>query len=258
MSLEEKTEESGHRNLLAEVEAAASHHHLVGCSYRMPSDCKRMGEAPKVQLEGSDPRRRYQVTLMGGARVGKSTIVSQFLYDKILTNYKPTVEELHRGEYEIEGETLILDLLDTSGSHQFPAMRELAIRQSDAFLLVYAIDNISSWDVLASLREEIVRLRGAEVPIVVVGNKSDLEVRRLVSRATSQARVELDWGHGYTETCALQPDSVLALFKKVLHQGQIRYRLSPAVERRRKSLPTYTQKQKQEKFFFKRHSCNVS
>ena len=66
------------------------------------------------------------------------------------------------------------------------------------------------------------RLRGAQVPIVVVGNKSDLEVRRLVSRATSQARVELDWGHGYTETCALQPDSVLALFKKVLHQGQVR------------------------------------
>lgn len=49
----------------------------------MPSDCRRMGEAPKVQLEGSDPRRRYQVTLMGGARVGKSTIVSQFLYDKV-------------------------------------------------------------------------------------------------------------------------------------------------------------------------------
>ncbi|XP_050723666.1 ras-related protein Rap-2b-like [Eriocheir sinensis] len=225
---------------------------------QMPSDCRRMGEAPKVQVEGSDPRRRYQVTLMGGARVGKSTIVSQFLYDKIITNYKPTVEEFHRGEYEIEGETLILDLLDTSGSHQFPAMRALAIRQSNAFLLVYAIDNAGSWDLITTLRDEIMKIRGSEVPIVVVGNKSDLEARRVVSRATTQARVELDWNNGYMETCALQPDSVLALFKKVLHQGQIRYRLSPAVERRRKSLPTYTQKQKQDKFFFKRHSCNVS
>lgn len=50
---------------------------------QMPSDCRRMGETPKVQLEGGDPRRRYQVTLMGGARVGKSTIVSHFLYDKV-------------------------------------------------------------------------------------------------------------------------------------------------------------------------------
>ncbi|KAK3883067.1 hypothetical protein Pcinc_012598 [Petrolisthes cinctipes] len=177
---------------------------------------------------------------------------------KIITNYKPTVEELHRGEYEIEGETLILDLLDTSGTHQFPAMRELAIRQSDVILLVWSIDNAASWELLALLREEIVRIRGPQVPVVVVGNKSDLECRRVVSKSLAQARVELDWCHGYTETCALQSDSVLALFKKVLHQGQIRYKLSPAVERRRKSLPTYTQKQKQDKFFFKRHSCNVS
>lgn len=65
------------------------------------------------------------------------------------------MEELHRGEYEIEGETLTLDLLDTSGAHQFPAMRELAIRQSDAFILVFAIDDPSSWETLASLREEV-------------------------------------------------------------------------------------------------------
>ncbi|XP_047486817.1 ras-related protein Rap-2b-like [Penaeus chinensis] len=224
----------------------------------MPSDCRKMCDAPKLQLEGGVPRRRYQVTLMGHARVGKSTIVSQFLYDKIITNYKPTVEELHRGEYEIEGETLTLDLLDTSGAHQFPAMRELAIRQSDAFILVFAIDDPSSWDTLTSLREEIVRLRGPTVPLVVVGNKLDLEGRRCVARAAAEARASLDWNAAYTETCALQPDDVLCLFKTVLHQGQVRYKLSPAVERRRKSLPTYTQKQKQEKFFFKRHSCNVS
>ncbi|KAK8722819.1 hypothetical protein OTU49_012063 [Cherax quadricarinatus] len=224
----------------------------------MPSDCKRMGEAPKVQLEGGEPKRRYQVTLLGDARVGKSTIISQFLYDKILTSYTPTIEELHRGEYENEGEMLILDLLDTSGSHQFPAMRELAIRHSDAFLLVYTIDSVASWELLSTLREEIVRLRGSRVPVVVVGNKSDLQHRRAVNRATVQARVELDWNHCYVETCALQPDSVLALFKTVLNEGQVRYKLSPAVERRRKSLPTYTQKHKQEKFFFKRHSCNVS
>lgn len=76
---------------------------------------------------------------------------------QIITTYKPTVEELHRGEYEIEGETLILDLLDTSGTHQFPAMRELAIRQSDVILLVWSIDNAASWELLASLREEVGR-----------------------------------------------------------------------------------------------------
>lgn len=68
---------------------------------------------------------------------------------------------------------------------------------------------------------QIVRLRGPKVPVVVVGNKTDLDSRRAVPRATVEARVELDWNHGYTETCALQSDSVLALFKKVLHQGEV-------------------------------------
>ena len=66
-----------------------------------------------------------------------------------------TVEELHRVEYEIGGEILVLDLLDTSGVHQFPAMRELAIKHSQAVVLVYAIDDRSSWDNLKSLREEV-------------------------------------------------------------------------------------------------------
>ncbi|RXG70416.1 Dexamethasone-induced Ras-related protein 1 [Armadillidium vulgare] len=71
-----------------------------------------------------------------------------------LQSYKPTVEELHRGEFEIEGETLILDLLDTSGTHQFPAMRELAIKQSDAVVLVYAINDTESWEMLKMLKDE--------------------------------------------------------------------------------------------------------
>ncbi|KAB7505188.1 Dexamethasone-induced Ras-related protein 1 [Armadillidium nasatum] len=110
---------------------------------------------PRFSLDG-EPKRRFQVVLLGGARVGKTAIISQFLYDKELQSYKPTVEELHRGEFEIEGETLILDLLDTSGTHQFPAMRELAIKQSDAVVLVYAINDTESWEMLKMLKDEIV------------------------------------------------------------------------------------------------------
>ncbi|KAL7644754.1 UNVERIFIED_CONTAM: hypothetical protein RMT77_004567 [Armadillidium vulgare] len=222
----------------------------------MPCDgCSPM--TPRFSLDG-EPKRRFQVVLLGGARVGKTAIISQFLYDKELQSYKPTVEELHRGEFEIEGETLILDLLDTSGTHQFPAMRELAIKQSDAVVLVYAINDTESWEMLKMLKDEVVKLRGENVPIVVVGNKSDLEEERKVNKAVAETIVCLDWGNAWLESNAFSSASVLDVFKAVLLQGKVRYRLSPAVERRRKSLPAYTQKQKHDKFFLKRHSCNVS
>ena len=68
--------------------------------------------------------------------------------------YVSTVEELHRGEYEVEGDVLVMDILDTSGMYQFPAMRELAIKHSQAVILVYAIDDRSSWDNVKVLYEE--------------------------------------------------------------------------------------------------------
>ncbi|GBP30494.1 Dexamethasone-induced Ras-related protein 1 [Eumeta japonica] len=102
------------------------------------------------------PKQQHRVVVMGSARVGKSSIISQFLYDKFQEHYKETVEELHRGEYELpDGASLTLDILDTAGAYQFPAMRALSISTAGAFLLVYAVDDASSWEELCRLRHQV-------------------------------------------------------------------------------------------------------
>lgn len=94
--------------------------------------------------------------MMGSARVGKSSIISQFLYDKYLARYRQTVEELHRGEYELDdGSALTLDILDTSGAYQFPAMRALSISTGGAFILVFAVDEEESWKEVERLRNQV-------------------------------------------------------------------------------------------------------
>lgn len=40
---------------------------------------------------------------MGGARVGKTAIVQQFLFDTFPATHVPTVEELHKSEYDVRG-----------------------------------------------------------------------------------------------------------------------------------------------------------
>jgi len=68
--------------------------------------------------------------------------------------YRETIEELHRAEYTLpDGPSLTLDILDTSGAFQFPAMRALSISSANAFILVYAVDDENSWEEVRRLRD---------------------------------------------------------------------------------------------------------
>ena len=78
-------------------------------------------------------------------RLGKTLKDHLYVY-RVSGRYVKTVEDLHNGEYEVHGRTLKLEILDTSGSYQFPAMRKLSIRTADGFVLVYAIDDAESFE----------------------------------------------------------------------------------------------------------------
>ncbi len=69
------------------------------------------------------------------------------------------------------------------------------MKTGQGFLLVFSITSESSLRELSELREQIVRIKDDEnVPIVIVGNKSDLEDDRMVQRSTAFA-VSQSWGN---------------------------------------------------------------
>ncbi|GBP80240.1 GTP-binding protein Rhes [Eumeta japonica] len=118
---------------------------------------------------------RHKVVVLGAAKVGKSSIISQFLYGTFSPKYKRTVEEMHHGDFNVNGVRLTLDILDTSGAYEFPAMRALCMSSADAFVLVYDITDPNSFTEVRSLRDQIHEIKeSTAVPIVVVGNKVDL------------------------------------------------------------------------------------
>lgn len=69
----------------------------------------------------------FRLVLLGSARVGKTSVVSRFLNNTFDDGYTPTIEDFHRKVYKIRGEVYRLDILDTSGTDPFPAMKRLSL-----------------------------------------------------------------------------------------------------------------------------------
>lgn len=114
---------------------------------------RRQSKTDNSQGKFKEQRR---IIVFGAAKVGKSTIVKQFLFDQFTKKYIKTVEDLYVADYNLSsGESLRLEILDSTGSYQFPAMRSLSISNGHAFLLVYSVDNEDSWKEIENLRRQV-------------------------------------------------------------------------------------------------------
>ena len=70
-----------------------------------------------------DRENRLRLVVMGGPCTGKSSIIKRFLFGSFDEVHQPTVEDLFQRDFEIGGNTLKVDFLDTAGDVEFPAMR---------------------------------------------------------------------------------------------------------------------------------------
>ena len=76
------------------------------------------------------------------------------------------------------------------------------MREGKGFLIVYAIDNFASYDEVQNYKDKITRVKETDkVPIVLVGNKCDLESERQVSFDQGKKLGEA-WHSPFMETSA--------------------------------------------------------
>jgi len=127
--------------------------------------------------------REYKIVVLGSGGVGKSALTVQFVQNIFVEKYDPTIEDSYRKQVEVDGQQCMLEILDTAGTEQFTAMRDLYMKNGQGFVLVYSITAQSTFNDLQDLREQILRVKDThDVPMVLVGNKCDLEDERVVGK----------------------------------------------------------------------------
>ncbi|CEF60761.1 Small GTPase superfamily and Ran GTPase family and Small GTPase superfamily, Rho type and Small GTPase superfamily, Rab type and Small GTP-binding protein domain and Small GTPase superfamily, Ras type and P-loop containing nucleoside triphosphate hydrolase domain-containing protein [Strongyloides ratti] len=158
----------------------------------------------------------HRLVVLGSSKVGKTSIIRRYLYQEFTQKYRETVEDLHSRKFMIHGSELNLEILDTN--FNFPDMRKVAISSASAFMIVFSVDNVQSFKEMSDLWNEITAIRSdiSSIPTVFVGNKSDMESKKIFE-ATANAWVSrLNSKVKYIETSAKNNINIVTIFKSLL------------------------------------------
>merc|ERR1712066_567592 len=143
----------------------------------------------------------YKLVVVGAGGVGKSALTIQLIQSHFVDEYDPTIEDSYRKQVVIDGETCLLDILDTACQEEYSAMRDQYMRTGEGFLIVFAVNNAKSFEDITQYREQIKRVKDAEeVPMVMVGNKCDLPNRDVDMQQARDAAT--NYGIPFIETSA--------------------------------------------------------
>mmetsp|Transcript_18897 Transcript_18897/g.48058 ORF Transcript_18897/g.48058 Transcript_18897/m.48058 type:complete len:192 (-) Transcript_18897:61-636(-) len=127
-------------------------------------------------------KTHYKICVLGDGGVGKTALTIQLCSNHFVEEYDPTIEDSYRKQVVIDEESCLLEILDTAGQEEFTALRDQWIRDCEGFVIIYSIISRSSFEQVSTFKEQVMRVKDADrLPIMLVGNKCDLEEKREVS-----------------------------------------------------------------------------
>jgi len=176
-----------------------------------------------IRLNSKGKMREYKIVVLGSGGVGKSALTVQFVQGIFVEKYDPTIEDSYRKQVEVDGQQCMLEILDTAGTEQFTAMRDLYMKNGQGFVLVYSITAQSTFNDLIDIREQILRVKDTDdVPMILVGNKCDLEDERVVGKDQGQ-NLARQFNSAFLETSAKAKINVQEIFYDLVRQINRRY-----------------------------------
>jgi len=139
--------------------------------------------------EATTLMRKFKIVFLGEQSVGKTSIITRFMYDSFDNAYQATIgiDFLSKTMYQ-DNYTVRLQLWDTAGQERFRSLIPSYIRDSQVAVLVFDLTKRDSFDQINKWCEDVRNERAEDVIIRIIGNKSDLDSTRQVT--TEEAAIK--------------------------------------------------------------------
>jgi len=156
--------------------------------------------------------------LLGDGQVGKTSLILKLTGNEFNDSQLTTVgKESYIYQAKLHGYDLKMKIWDTAGQERFKSMSVQVIKNSDAVILVYAINDKNTFGALDTWISKLNDTMDiSKKPIILVGNKSDLDERQ-VSYEEGKKYAESK-GFNFYETSAKTGENVEEAFNDIFEQ----------------------------------------
>eukprot|EP01120_Amphizonella_sp_Union-15-10_P011734 TRINITY_DN504_c0_g1_i1.p1 TRINITY_DN504_c0_g1~~TRINITY_DN504_c0_g1_i1.p1 ORF type:complete len:212 (-),score=37.35 TRINITY_DN504_c0_g1_i1:119-754(-) len=161
-----------------------------------------------------------KIIVLGESNVGKTCLITRFVRDEFIGNYKETIgADFSTKEIELGDKLVTLQIWDTAGQERFQSLGSIFYRGADACVLVYDISSTNSFTNLGLWRENFLEKSNLTqtlgFPFLVIGNKTDLESSRKVNSQEAREWCKQHNIQSYFETSAKDASNVEQAFRTI-------------------------------------------
>ena len=165
-------------------------------------------------------KREVKIIILGNTGVGKTCIINRFINNKFEPNSLSSIGSKSLEKVIKKDDTLFkLVIWDTSGEEKYHSLTNLFIKGSNIVILVYSVDNLSSFEGLDywynTLKEKI---EINNYVLAIVGSKYDLVNNEEVSEEIGKKYAEEKNAFFKLVSAKADPDGIKALFDILLNK----------------------------------------
>ena len=156
----------------------------------------------------------FKYIIVGDSSVGKSNLLMKFAHNKFTDEHQATIGvEFGAKNVEIDNQLYRIQIWDTAGQENFRSITRAYYKNSVCAMVVYDITNMDSFRHVQNWIEDIRNQSPKTVLIILIGNKIDLEDKRVISYDEG-SEFAIKNGIIFGETSAKSGDGIDDIFLK--------------------------------------------
>jgi small GTP-binding protein len=152
--------------------------------------------------------QKLSFVVIGDTGVGKSCLLLQFVDRRFSAVHDLTIGvDFGSRIIDLEGERVKLQIWDTAGQESFRSIARSYYRDASGALLVFDVTRRETFTHLERWLQETRQFASQQICITLVGNKTDLNKKRAITRAEAEQFAK-EFDLVYIETSAKTADGV--------------------------------------------------